>query len=151
MDPATVIAQIHEAWREVPYPGDDKIFTPDSYDDEDIGNYFAGTTWRGHSVVGLRSHSSAFSFFTAEAFHYWLPAFMIAAIESPEEADVLLESIAWSVRGREAPRRWLLFSHAQQQAVIAYLKFQIERFPETSDDERKALTILEGGKPPERI
>jgi hypothetical protein len=47
MNATEVIGAIEDAWREVPYPGDKKIFRPDSYDDGDILNYFAGTTWRG--------------------------------------------------------------------------------------------------------
>lgn len=142
MDASEVIRVIEEAWQEVPYPGDDKIFTPHSYDDEDIANYFAGTTWHGHRPEDLRAHSSAFTFFTPEAFHYWLPAFMIAAIESPEEADVICEHIPRSVHNRYAVERWRLFSPAQRQAVAGYLRFQIERFPDGVLDERRALKAL---------
>lgn len=143
MDATTVIRSIEEAWRGVPYPGDDKIFTPDSYDDEDITNYFRGTTWRGHDVVKLRGHRSAFTFFAPEAFHYWLPAFLIAAIENPAEADVIVDFIPWSVSDSYASQRWSLFSQVQRRAVAAYLSLQIEKFPDVADDERKALGILE--------
>ncbi|MBI2926570.1 MAG: hypothetical protein HYY24_12820 [Verrucomicrobia bacterium] len=143
MNATEVIQLIEDAWREVVYPGDSKIFTPDSYDDEDITRYFRGTTWRGHEPADLRAHSSAFTFFTPEAFHYWLPAFMIAAIQSPEEADVVVDYIPWSVSNKYAASRWALFSQIQRQAVAAYLRFQIEKFPDGADDERKALSILE--------
>lgn len=143
MNATEVIRLIEDAWREVPYPGDDRIFTPDSYDDEDIVNYFGGTTWREHDPAKLRAHSSAFTFFTPEAFHYWLPAFMFAAIQNPEEADVICDRIPWSVDDNYAPQRWRLFSPAQRQAVAAYLRFQIERFPDGVDAERRALGILE--------
>ena len=143
MDAIEVIRFIEDAWREVPYPGDDRIFTPDSYDDEDIVNYFGGTTWRGHDPVNLRAHSSAFTFFTPEAFHYWLPAFMIAAIQNPDEADVICDRIPRSITNKYEPQRWQLFSPAQRQAVAAYMRFQIERFPNVADDERRALDILE--------
>ena len=139
----SIIHLIEDAWRDVPHPGDDKIFTPDSYDGEDIVNYFGGTTWRGHSPVDLRCHSSAFTFFTPEAFHYWLPAFMIAAIQNPDEADVVLERIAWSLDDTYASTRWPLFSTAQRQAVAGYFRFQIGQFPDCAEDERKALGILE--------
>ncbi|MGD1083699.1 MAG: DUF6714 family protein [Verrucomicrobiota bacterium] len=144
MNAAEIIQLIEDAWRDVPYPGDDKIFTPDSYDDEDIVNYFGGTTWRGHSPADLRAHSSAFTFFAPEAFHYWLPAFLIAAIQSPEEADVILDYIAWSLGNRYAPERWSLFSPVQRRAVAGYFRFQIERFGDAAEDEPKALRILEG-------
>lgn len=138
-----VIQLIEDAWRGVLYPGDDKIFTPDSYDDEGITDYFRGTAWRGHDPAKLRAHSSAFTFFTPAAFHYWLPAFMIAAIQDPEEADVICDYIPQSISDKLAPVRWPLFSPAQRKAVAAYLRFQIERFEGNIDDERKALGILE--------
>jgi len=147
MNSAEVIRLIEDAWREVPYPGDDKIFTPDSYDDEDIVNYFGGTTWRGHDPADLRAHSSAFAFFTPEAFHYWMPAFMIAAIQHPEEADVVCDRIPDSLSGPHASERWPLFSAPQRRAVAAYLRFQIETFSDgiDADAERRALGILEEG------
>lgn len=143
MTSTEVILAIESAWQGVPYPGDDKIFTPDSYDDEDIINYFSGTTWRGHDAASLRAHSSAFTFFTPEAFHYWLPAFMVAAMQNPQAADVVVDRIAWSVSGEYAAQRWPLFSPAQRQAVAAYFRFQIENFPESADDERQALEAFE--------
>lgn len=143
MNVTEVIRSIENAWRDVAYPGDSKIFTPDSYDDEGIVNYFCGTTWRGHDTLSLRAHSSAFTFFTPEAFHYWLPAFLIAAIQDPAEADVIVDYIPWSVSDSYASQRWPLFSQAQRQAVAAYLRLQIERFSDGVNDERKALSILE--------
>jgi hypothetical protein len=143
MNASEIIQLIEDAWCMVPYPGNDKIFTADSYDDEDIVSYFGQTTWRGHSPANLRAHSSAFAFFTSEAFHYWLPAFMIAAIESPEEADVILERISWSLGDCYASERWPLFSSAQRRAVGAYFRFQIERLGGNAEDERKALSKLE--------
>jgi len=143
MNATEVIQKIEEAWRDVPYPGDDKICPPKLYDDEGIPDYFAGTTWRDHTPVNLRYNSAAFTFFTPEAFHYWLPAFMIAAITDPKEADVILEYISWSVSDSYAAERWPLFSQTQREAVAAYLRFQIENFADSSKDERKALGILE--------
>jgi hypothetical protein len=144
MNAADVTRLIEAAWHEVPYPGDDKIFTPASYDDENIISYFGGTSWRGHEAANLRAHSSAFTFFTPEAFHYWLPAFMIASIQNPEEADVVVDQIPNSLSDSFASARWPQFSASQRQAVAAYLRFQIERFGDGVDAERRALGILEG-------
>jgi hypothetical protein len=143
MTATEVIRLIEDAWREVPYPGDDKIVPPDSHEFDDIENYFRGTTWRDHSPVDLRCHSAAFSFFTPEAFHYWLPAYMIAEITCPEEADVIGEYIAWALSDHRGGKAWPLFSRDQREAVAAYLRFQIETFKDAADHERKALSILE--------
>lgn len=144
MSVTEVIQLIEDAWREVPYPGDGNIFSPDSYDDEDIVDFFVGTTWRDHAPADLRAHSSAFTFFTPEAFHYWFPAFMIAAIKEPEKADVIVDYIPWSISDSSAPQRWPLFSEAQKQAVAAYLRLQIEVFTDGTEHERRALAALEG-------
>jgi hypothetical protein len=137
-----VVQLIEEAWRDVPFPGMKNIFTPDSYDDEDIVRYFGNTTWRGHDPANLRAHSSAFTFFTPEAFHYWFPAFLIAAIQNPEEADVIVQYIPWSLYDKKSARRWRLFTDSQKRAVVSYLRYQVELFPEEASYERKALQAI---------
>jgi len=143
MTASEVISQIEAAWRDVPYPGDDHISTPASVDDDGITAYFRGTTWRDHQPADLRAQSSAFSFFAPEAFHYWLPAFIIAAIEDPGAADVVVQRIPWSLTDGRPSVQLSLFSPAQREAVVAYLRFQIERFGDDSWDEREALRVLQ--------
>jgi hypothetical protein len=143
MNSLEVIRLIEDAWCEAPYPGDDKIVHPDSLDFDDIENYFRGTTWRGHSACDLRCHSPAFSYFTRQAFHYWLPAFMIAGITDPVELDVAGDCIPWALSDKRGLESWSLFSQSQRQAVMAYLRLDIDEYPEESEDERNALVILE--------
>ena len=145
MQAATLIACIEDAWRDVPRPPDSGIFTPDSYDDEDIVNYFSGTTWRGHHAADLRAYSSAFTFFTPAAWHYWLPAFVIAAIEEPEEADACVERLTQSIYDDNAANRVALLSTTQRHALCEYFRFQIARWPEFTQEERRALSCLEAG------
>ena len=93
-----LIYRIERAWADAKYPGDQRIFTPDSYDDEGITEYFAGTTWKGHSIANLRAHSTAIStFFTPSAYRYWLPAYLIAAVEDPDELSQGVDSIVVSL------------------------------------------------------
>jgi hypothetical protein len=76
---------------------------------------------------------------------------LVAAIENPEEADVVIDRIASSVTGGYAPQRWPLLSKQQRQAVAVYLRFQIERFPSGAEEERKALEVIEAAnQSPER-
>ena len=137
------IRLIEDAWRETPYPGDNRIVPPASHDFDGIEDYFRGTSWHGHSPVNLRCHSAAFSYFTPHAFHYWLPAFMIAAIQNPAEADVICKYIPRSLNNSYSLERLSLFSPEQKRSVVAYLRFQIEKFPDLTLDERTALAILE--------
>ena len=69
-DKRLLVSRIEKAWSGVASPADEHIFTPDSYDDEDITAYFCGTTWRGPTAAALRAHCPAISvFFTPVAFH----------------------------------------------------------------------------------
>jgi hypothetical protein len=155
MDADELVRLIEAAWRDVPYPGDGHIIHPGPPDIDDIVDYFAGTTWRGHDATDLRCHSAAFSYFTPEAFHYWLPAFMIAAVRDPRSADVILDNIPsvvapehpydWRERDREHDT-WRRFTQPQRDAVAAYLRYQIEQnaaYDDPSAAEREALKRLE--------
>jgi hypothetical protein len=142
MDVTSLIQQIERAWAEVPQPPDTEIVAPESYDDEDLVRYFGGTTWRGHRPADLRAHSSAFTFFTPAAWHYWLPAFLCAAIEDPAEADVCVERIAWSITNDYAPARIPLLSATQRVALCRYFEFQLQRGLGDWEGERAALARL---------
>ncbi len=133
---ALAIKKIKRAWDGVAYPGDENIFAPDSYDDEDITEYFSDTTWEGHLTVSLRAHCSAIStFFTPVAYHYWLPAYLIASITDSEELDVCLDALVGSLfpeqqnlnNCTERSERLSLLTNEQKLAVIATLEIIIEQ------------------------
>lgn len=125
--PQPLIAAIEAAWSGSPYPGDAHIFTPHSYDDEGITDYFRGTTWQGHSAAQLRRMSAAISsFFAPRAFHYWLPAFLIAAIQAPDELSQGVDALLFALspqgpqdRRAELAERLDLLTEAQLEATIA--------------------------------
>lgn len=151
-----IIIRIREAWIEVPYPGDDKIFIPNSYDDEGITDYFQGTTWEHHRVEDLRAHSSAIStFFTAEAYHYWIAAFLIAAVLDPEElsqgVDAIVSSLSpgalGSKRERALVQKLNLFTRTQllvlTNVVEAITEWQeMPDHPEWTREEKEVLVYL---------
>jgi len=66
-----------------------------TYDDEGATEYFAGQSWDGHDTAALRMHEAAMCFFTPEAFRYYLPAYMLAELCDPENADVLGEYVVY--------------------------------------------------------
>jgi len=145
-----LIKQIEDAWADAKYPGDEFIFTPDSYDDEDITDYFRDTTWKGHSVAELRAHCSAISsFFTPQAWLYWLPAYLIAAIEDPEELSQGIDSITTSLSNRypDSKDRIALLNTAQKIALVHFYQYllnvysdgDLNRFPK---EERDVLSYL---------
>ncbi|MDB6112373.1 MAG: hypothetical protein JWR69_4123 [Pedosphaera sp.] len=119
---------IQEAFAGVPYPGDDNI-TRCPYNCSEcrrIADYFKGKEWAQQGTEELRKHHVALSLFTPEAFHYFLPAFMLASIDSYEKGDVIPDAIrfhfeyAQEIQGHFTMRMSKL-SGAQRKAIIDYL------------------------------
>jgi len=146
-----LVESIEKAWASVPYPGDQNIFTPESYDDEGITEYFSGTTWKGHTIAGLRSRCSAINiFFTPKAYHYWLPAYLIAAIEDPLELSQGAQCLVASVspgRGSDVEEKMALLTDDQKLAVTKVLEYLIEVYrdpfyPDDTKEEENALKYL---------
>jgi hypothetical protein len=126
MDAPELIAAVEAAFADVAMPADSISDHPDN--DEGTAEYFRGKSWRGHTPERLRRYSIALLAFTPEAFRYYLPAFLIAALNAPEESP--LDSIIFSVSPpKDKPkrpsfwRRWELFSGAQRRVVVQCLKY----------------------------
>ena len=128
---APLVTTIEEAFRCAEYPGDFAIATP-TYDDEGTTEHFCRTHWKDHSGDNLESFTSSITFFTPEAFAFYLPAFMIAALRNPSsgigsslvyrlcppKADLHRPSfLAW----------WARLSGPQQGTVVAFLRELQER------------------------
>ena len=113
---------IKSGFADTPYPGSRLIDISATKHDEGIYEYFVGSDQFDHDVKDLRYHSCALSFFTDAAFRYWLPAFMIAELEDPVEADVIGESIAFHLSDAQgAPARICVFTDREIDAVKRFL------------------------------
>jgi hypothetical protein len=125
----TVHAQIEVAFADTPAPGEGFDDISASMDDEDIVDYFRGTTWRGHRVQDLRYHEVALALFTDKAFRYWLPAFMLAELDHPVEADVIASGIAFHLTDSQfADARLRQFPRDELEAVAAFLNLCAQRY-----------------------
>lgn len=83
---AGLVGQIESAFAATPYPGDDRICDPRP-GDEEVAEYaleFRGARWDRLHPEFLTYHDAAISFFTAEAFRYFLPAYLIAELRAPD-------------------------------------------------------------------
>ncbi len=130
-----LIAQIRRAFSdgfsfEVPPNG---RLTTSRYD-EGIHDFFTGREWSSLSPVEVRKHVAALSFFTPEAFCYYLPAFMLAELLDAETADVAGQFVVFTF-GRPKfesqacyDARIALFTQDQKQAVLAFLDYMQERY-----------------------
>ncbi|MFW5443002.1 MAG: DUF6714 family protein [Methylococcaceae bacterium] len=105
------------------------------YDYEDAHWGFVGTTWEEHNVIFLREHESSLSFFTAEAFCYYLPAFMMAELQEPEMADIIAEGIAFHLTDTPLTKeRISLLSRDQLLAIVAFFECCAARYHDSVND-----------------
>lgn len=153
--PDDIRAAIHHAWQDSAPPPPDRISAP-TYDDEGVAAYFCGRTWREHEVAALRYHSVGLSFFTAEAFCYYLPAYMLAVLADPEAADVIYDSILFHLSPEQLGKQWADsyrariagFTEEQKRAISAYLSFCGARCDDDSHSRREideTIAYLAGG------
>ena len=119
---------IEAAFKDVEYPGDNNI-TRCPYNCSEcrrIAEFFKGKTWSGHTLEELRNYHVALSLFTPEAFHYFLPAFMLVSMVAYERSDLIPDGIRFhfevsqEMQGHFAVRM-SKFSEAQREAIIDYL------------------------------
>jgi len=121
----SVVAQVESAFVQTPYPGDLNITGPCRCDEcREIADYFRGTSWRGHTAESLRYHADALSLFTPAAFRFWLPAFMLAELHDPNDADVIAEFIAYTFRDSSdhSADRVIQFTSSELDAILAFLR-----------------------------
>ena len=119
---------IIEAFAKTPYPGDDNIAAP-NWDDEGTTEYFRGKDWRGRSPKDLRQYASSLSFFTPDAFRFFLPAFMLAELDDPETADIIAESIAFDfTQALSREDRIRQFAKPELAAIAAFFDECAQRY-----------------------
>ncbi len=131
-----LVAEIRAVFADVPYPGDDSITDTTHPWDEGVSDYFKGTSQEGHAARELRAHSEALSFFLPEAYHYYLPAFVIAVLEEPEAADTIYNSLICDFNSRRRTKEIVhRLSSAQRQAMIKYFEYCLDDSGEYLDDQ----------------
>ena len=124
----TLKQTIEHAFLDVLYPGDNNI-THCPYNCAEcrrIADFFKGKEWRGQTAAELKNYHVALSLFTPEAFHYFLPAFMLVSLDSYEKGDVIPDAVRFhfeysaEMQGHFAVRM-SKFSGEQREAIIDYL------------------------------
>jgi hypothetical protein len=116
---------IREAWSDARRP-DANSLTPHSCPEcDEIAQTFAEKDWRQmRDIELLRYNGVALTLFSASAFHYYLPAFMIATLNDPKGVDLIPDTILSNAE-REVngdPKGWLpLFTEAQRRTLAAFL------------------------------
>ncbi|PIS46441.1 MAG: hypothetical protein COT17_08520 [Elusimicrobia bacterium CG08_land_8_20_14_0_20_51_18] len=136
-------AEIEEAFADVPYPGDDNIANSGIFEDAEVTGHFKGIKWQDYKdnpSQFLNGRLSGDSFFlTNEAFHYYLPLYMIQGLIDDNNSQCLADEIITSFDASTSPEirkhvagRLSSITVKQLKVILVYLKFVIERI-------RKAL------------
>jgi hypothetical protein len=124
------VAGIEAAFAGLSPPGDDALLHPQCRDDNDIAEFYGGPDRRDLSDAFLVRNYAAPSFFSAEAFRYYLPAFMVWSLNNAGSPEYLAEATLRALDpGPEsdplhdfAVSKFALFDPAQRAAVVAFLE-----------------------------
>ena len=130
-------AFIREAFQDVEYPGDDNIagcsrslLPQGCYECDGIAAHFKGTTWQEHTPQTLSGYDDTLSLFHLGARHYYLPAFMLAELETGQSEELwdLLPNLDIShqfyrIEDESSKEFIALLSKSQRRAVVEYFKF----------------------------
>ncbi len=135
---------VRTAFANVPYPGDDNIAYAEAdynWEPARMAAFFKGKRWQELDWPTLQTYggdaSACLSFMTTEAFRYYLPAYMLIAIDNYYEApaDVPLFHLSPPRRADKARRTEFLeqvqeFTPAQRQEIREILSHE-------ADEERR--------------
>jgi hypothetical protein len=120
----SLVERIETAFESVAAPTADRVVTP-TYDDEGVTALFKGRNWKHVSIEELRTHHVALSLFSPEAFHYYVPAFMLAELRDPIAAGQIGPSLLFHF-SRPEEKSWepelrqrLALLTPEQKSVIA--------------------------------
>jgi len=125
----SVVQQISEAFADVPYPGDHPLVCEPVWSEGEVTNAFRGRDWHDVDVVTLWTNREALSFFTPQALRFYLPAFMIASLLHPKQADVLPNEVCYTLNPPKTDDianfkvRMAVFNGDQKRAIQAFLMF----------------------------
>src|SRR5664279_4835008 len=117
--------QVIAAWAHVPPPEEASITDHRCEECDEITAYFAGKSWKEiTNLDDLSYHADALFLFSNVAFHYYLPAYMLAALENPDAVGVVPDNIGSSFRaefGAASRDRLVLFDSRQRILVGEFL------------------------------
>lgn len=119
---------IKSAFADVPYPGNGSLGVPEGgHDSELVENILRGRNWR--TLAPSELNRITLNFMTPEAFHYYLPAYLLIAFEEQDgdPGGVLNDCLTpLELDDFGVNRRFnILFSHfspSQKRVIVDYLK-----------------------------
>lgn len=146
----SLIRRVEEAFGVGPPPAEPIVcaeyLRADARGDEGATEFFSGKRWQGLDATLLRFHRAAMYMFTAQAHHYYLPAFISASLDSPPEADDIRDLIIFHLSMYHDPFWWeriRLFDPAQCDVLAEFVAAASDDIHRESGDTVRALAGLE--------
>jgi hypothetical protein len=132
-----LVRQIEEVFADTPFPGDENI---SPYEYEIHVELFRGRHWKDIPLETIFRERGELSFFTPEAYRFFLPAFMRATLLHYIEMDTLSGNLISHLSPKHGDSDSGLhnlfirmnngFSRTEQKAILAFLESYLQLFPE---------------------
>jgi hypothetical protein len=138
--------RITAAWAGVD-PPDEALITNHRCDEcDEITAYFAGKRWQDvTNLTEIGHHADALFLFSNAAFHYYLPAFMLAVLNDPGAIGIVPDNIAANFRnelGCAARDRLAAFDPMQRVVVGEFLEMLLPELCATDQDDIRVISAL---------
>jgi len=93
-----IAREVEKGFATVAYPGDDNLFRyPDDYPSAFLRATFKGKHWRDITPEMLIEHQHQLSYFSPEAFRFFLPCFLICALLHGDVTEFLWETVYYNL------------------------------------------------------
>lgn len=129
-DVEIAISNIEAAFAGLEPPGDDHLLHPEAMDDVDVLEFYGAPEWQSLPDETMVRCWAAHYFFSAQAFQYYMPAFMVWSLRHADTIDYTPESTirAFDPGSAGDPLRpfqvskYALLTDAQIRSVIGFLE-----------------------------
>lgn len=151
-----IASEVEEAFATVPYPGDDRIVGSSTHwESPDVLEAFRGKHWREVSLDVLFTYRMSLGQLTPEAFHFYLPACLLASLRYSEAVDTLRENLfSWLTPPEEEGYRagWFasrvsLFDAPQKAAIRRFVELYVETERSYPDPDRERALAFWSNEP----
>jgi len=116
---------IRNAFAEVPVPANDNIIEHDCDECRELQQAFSGLMWQQLGSTLVRENYDKLPLLSAEALHFYLPAFLIESLGSDDDVWEYTFYELYRSRDERRDQRWSKFSERQVEAILALLEYKL--------------------------
>jgi hypothetical protein len=134
-----VIQLIADTFDNADFPSENAVFIPSAghvFDIDHATIELGKKHWGDVSISTLKRNKDRISYLTPQAFHFYIPAFLIAIAKKPQEIDVLRENIIASLSPSKnefiqhiLDSRARTFNTRQIEAILTFFKNYTAIYP----------------------